>query len=247
MSAPTLSIVVPTLNEAKALPEMLASIAAMDPPALDVVVADGGSTDETVALAREAGIVVLENVRRGRAAQMNAGAKAARGDHLCFLHADTPAPRDLAKTIQATLERQETACGGFVSIMRGPDRTRWVTSAHNYLKTYYAPALFRPISFWKGARLLFGDQAIFCRSEDFHAIGGYDDTQSIMEEADFLLRMVRAKRGRVRQIHRLIYSSDRRVSAWGGLGANLKYLEIGVLWGLGTPPDKLAKRYRDVR
>ncbi|MEM9738936.1 MAG: TIGR04283 family arsenosugar biosynthesis glycosyltransferase [Pseudomonadota bacterium] len=247
MPAPGLSIIVPTLNEAKALPQTLASIAAMEPPALETIVADAGSTDQTVSLAREAGVRVLTNLRRGRAAQMNAGAAAATGDRLCFLHADTPAPKDLSRTIQTTLENRQTACAGFVSIMRGPDRTRWVTSAHNYIKSYYAPALFRPVSFVRGVRLLFGDQAIFCRSQDFHAIGGFDPEQTIMEEADFLLRMVRARRGRVRQIHRLIYSSDRRVAAWGSIGANIKYLEIGILWGIGIAPDSLAKRYKDVR
>ena len=247
MSAPTLSLIIPTLNEAAALPGTLASIDQMTGTRPEVIIADAGSTDATVEIARNAGAKVVTGLQKGRARQMNAGAEQATGEHLCFLHADTLAPPDMAKTIADTLTKRGTACGGFVSIMRGPDRTRWATSAHNYLKTYYAPALFRPVSFLRGARLLFGDQAIFCRASSFHAIGGYDPDQAIMEEADFLLRLVRAGEGRVRQVHRLIYSSDRRVAAWGGLGANLKYLEIGILWGLGMPSEKLALRYRDVR
>ena len=245
--ASDLSIVIPALNEAAALPATLASIAAMSPAPKEVILVDAGSSDETLAIAEAAGAITLTSPQKGRAAQMNAGAARATGSHYCFLHADTLAPPDLATTVATTLADRKTACAGYVSIMRGPERTRWFTSAHNYLKTYYAPALFRPWLFLRGGRLLFGDQAMFCRADDFHAIGGFDASITIMEEADFIIRMVREGRGRVRQIHRLIYSSDRRVAAWGGLTANLKYLEIGILWGLGISSDRLAKRYGDVR
>ncbi|MEM0986325.1 MAG: TIGR04283 family arsenosugar biosynthesis glycosyltransferase [Pseudomonadota bacterium] len=242
-----LSIIIPTLNEAKALPATLKSIARMQPGGCDVIVVDAGSTDETVTVAKAAGAKVIENAPRRRAAQMNIGARQAREENLVFLHADTPAPLDMAATIAATLADQGTAAGGFVSIMRGQEKTRWLTSAHNYIKSYYAPLIFRPVAFVRGVRLLFGDQAIFCRARDFRAIGGFDPETPIMEEADFVLRMVRSGRGRIRQIHRLIYSSDRRVAVWGGLKANLKYLEIGILWGLGVPGKRLHHRYPDVR
>ncbi|MEL6257810.1 MAG: glycosyltransferase [Pseudomonadota bacterium] len=245
--AADLSIIIPTLNEEIALPDTIAAIEAMKPPPKDVILVDAGSDDATVAIARTAGFTVLIDAPRGRAAQMNAGAKIATGAHFCFLHADTPPPADMATTIDATLARPGTACAGFVSVMRGPNKTRWVTTGHNYLKTYYAPLLFRPLSFLRGARLLFGDQAMFCRAEDFRAIDGFDANLAIMEEADFILRMVRQGRGRIRQIHRLIYSSDRRVAAWGGLSANLRYLKIGVLWGLGVRSEILAASYQDIR
>ncbi|MEO0981930.1 MAG: TIGR04283 family arsenosugar biosynthesis glycosyltransferase [Pseudomonadota bacterium] len=247
MAAPRLSIIIPALNEEAALPATLARLAALDPAPHEILLVDGGSTDRTTALAREAGLTVLNHAPPGRAGQMNAGAASATGDHLAFLHADTLPPIDLAATIARTLANPRTACAGFVSVMRGPRQTRWLTTTHNFIKTWYAPLLFRPISFARGARLLFGDQLIFCRAGDFRAIGGFDPNQSIMEEADFILRMVRAGRGRVRQTPRLVHSSDRRVAKWGGLRANLRYIEVGVKWGLGADSSRLAARYEDVR
>ncbi len=242
-----LSIVIPTLEEARALPATLANVSSLDPPACDVIVADGGSQDQTLQIAADAGAKTVRSATRGRPAQMNDGAAEASGDLICFLHADTLLPPDAVTLISETLADGRTACGGFVSVMRGPERTRWLTSAHNFIKTYYAPLLFRPISFVNGARLLFGDQAMFCRADDFRAVGGFNIEQTIMEEADFMLRLVRGGHGRARQIHRLVHSSDRRVAKWGGLAANLRYLEIGVKWGLGADPKRLARRYEDVR
>ena len=63
-------------------------------------------------------------------------------------------------------------------------RTRWVTTAHNWLKTFYVPILFRPHLFLKGGRLLFGDHAMFFRRADFDAVGGFDVEMAVMEEAE---------------------------------------------------------------
>lgn len=176
---------------------------------------------------------------------MNAGAARATGDILCFLHADTTLPNDALLVMHQTLADSGTAAGGFVSLMRGPHQTQWLTSFHNYIKTYYAPLLFRPHLFFRGARLLFGDQAIFCRREQFLAVGGYNDEMPIMEEADLLIRMVQF--GRVRQVHRVVESSDRRVAKWGFWKANGIFLAIGFLWGVGYPPAKLKRWFTDIR
>jgi hypothetical protein len=89
---------------------------------------------------------------------MNRGAEVATGEILCFLHADTLVPDDLVTVIEKTLADPTVACGGFISLMAGRDSTRWGVTLHNYLKTYYAPLLFRPHLFFRGLRLLFGDQ-----------------------------------------------------------------------------------------
>ena len=136
-----------------------------------------------------------------RSSQMNLGAQRASGTYLCFLHADTLLPTDALRVIDQTLARPKLAAGGFISLMRGPLRIRWITSFHNYIKTYYAPLFFRPhLFFFKGARLLFGDQGIFCRRWQFLDCGGYAEDLPIMEEADLLLRLVRY--GRIRQVNR---------------------------------------------
>lgn len=245
------SIIIPTLNEEQALPRVLRQLQRLNPEPLEIIVADGGSTDRTVQLAEAMRpcfrqLQVFRCSATGRSVQMNAGAAVATGSILCFLHADTILPDDALTVISRTLDDPETAAGGFISIMRGSTTTQWLTSLHNFLKTYYAPLLFRPYLFFvKGGRLLFGDQVIFCRREQFLFVGGYTPEMAIMEEADFLLRIIRF--GRIRQVNRIVESSDRRVARWGIWKANALFLLIGILWGIGYPPHKLKRLYSDIR
>ena len=243
----SLSIIIPTLNEEAALPATLMSVAALKPAPLEVIVADSGSDDRTVDVARAYGAHVLTDLPRGRAGQMNAGARQATGSQLCFLHADTEIPADFVDLVGEVLSDPNTALAGFISVMHGETGVRRVTTAHNFIKTWYAPLLFRPLSFFRGTRLLFGDQVMVCRRSDFEAVGGWDPDQKIMEEADMCLRMVRAGRGRVRQIPRKVWSSDRRVAEWGFWRANLTYLHVGLRWGFGAPSERLVQHYEDVR
>ena len=238
------SIIIPTLNEASCLERTLHQLSILNPPAEEILVVDGGSEDETVAIAHKASIKVLSCQPSGRSLQMNYGAKAATGDILCFLHADTCVPDDLVAVIVATLEDKSIAGGGFISLMAGFQTTRWGVSLHNYLKTYYAPLIFRPLLFFKGLRLLFGDQVMFCRHADFWDCGGFNDVP-ILEEADLCLKLVRL--GRICQVNRIVTSSDRRVAHWGTLKATGIYLYIGILWGLGVSPTYLKKFYEDIR
>lgn len=239
------SIVIPTLNEAECLGRTLRQLSILNPPAWEVLVVDGGSEDETRAIAQTAGVRVLYSEERGRSVQMNRGAEAATGEILCFLHADTWVPDDLVAVIEQTLADNTVAGGGFISLMAGSKETRWGVSLHNYLKTYYAPLLFRPHLFFKGLRLLFGDQVIFCRRQDFWDCRGFDITLPIMEEADLCIKLVRL--GRIRQVNRIVQSSDRRVARWGALKATAIYLYIGVLWGFGVPAKYLKQLYQDIR
>lgn len=247
---PSVSVIIPTLNEAQDLPRTLRLLQRLCPEPHEIIIADGGSTDQTIQLAEAMRpcfrqFRVIRCPERGRACQMNAGATNATGDILCFLHADTALPDDALRVIERTLDDPKTVLGGFISIMRGPQTTRWLTSFHNYIKTYYAPLLFRPHLFFRGARLLFGDQVLFCRRAQFTAVGGYTDALPIMEEADLILKLVRF--GRVRQINRVVESSDRRVAKWGFWKANGIFLAIGFLWGVGYSPEKLKRWFSDVR
>lgn len=240
-------MIIPTLNEAAALPATLTALSKLSPAPLEVIVADAGGEDETVELARAAGAKVLTGLSKGRAGQMNAGVAAASGDLLCFLHADTVVPPDFVSLVEQVLSDPSTALAGFISVMRGPRKVRRITTAHNFIKTWYAPLLFRPFSFFRGCRLLFGDQVMVCRRADFDSVGGWDPDQTIMEEADLCLRMVRSGRGRVRQVPRKVWSSDRRVAEWGFWRANLTYLYVGMMWGVGAKPETLQRHYEDVR
>ena len=241
----SLSIIIPTLNEEAALPATLKSVAALTPAPLEVIVVDSSSQDRTVDIARAYGARVITGLPPGRAGQMNAGARIASGDQLCFLHADTELPADFVSLANGVLSDPRTALAGFISIMRGDNGVRRITTAHNFLKTWYAPLLFRTISFFRGARLLFGDQVMFCRRQDFWACGGFDAGQMIMEEADLCIRL--SQLGRIIQVNRIVLSSDRRVAKWGVLKANFIYLAIGFLWGLGVSDSTLQRFYEAVR
>jgi rSAM/selenodomain-associated transferase 2 len=242
---PRVSIIIPTLNEAAALGRTLRCLSVLDPPAWEILVVDGGSRDDTVAIAKTAASLVITSEQAGRSIQMNRGAEAATGEILCFLHADTLVPDDLVTVIARTLV-PAIACGGFISLMTGTETTRWGVSLHNYLKTYYAPLLFRPYLFWfKGLRLLFGDQVMFCRRGDFWACGGFDPALPIMEEADLCLKLL--PYGRIRQVNRVVQSSDRRVAKWGALKATAIYLYVGFLWGMGASATTLKRFYEDIR
>jgi rSAM/selenodomain-associated transferase 2 len=239
------SIIIPTLNEASSLGRTLRQLSVLEPPPTEILVADGGSQDATVAIAQAAGVKVLTCDRQGRSVQMNQGAKVARGEVLCFLHADTAVPDDLVAVIEQTLADATVVCGGFISLMAGPQTTRWGISLHNYLKTYYAPLLFRPHLFIRGLRLLFGDQVMFCRTTAFWSSGGFNEALPIMEDGDLCLRLV--QQGRIRQVNRIVTSSDRRVARWGAWKATAIYLYVGVLWGVGVSANYLKQFYDDIR
>lgn len=237
------SIVIPMLDEAAALPRLIRVLGTLDPPPAEIIAVDGGSSDASPALAQAAGWTVLR-APRGRASQINAGVEAAHGPYVCVLHADTIPPDDFVAVIERTLADRTISLAGFTPIIAGPDRTRWGTTFHNWLKTWYAPLLVRPHLFLRGVRLLFGDHAMFFRRADYLGVGGCDPGTPVMEEADLCIKM--AERGRVRLVGRTVHTSDRRIAAWGPVKANWIYFRIGILWAFGAR-SRLAEHYPDIR
>ena len=238
------AIVIPMLNEAASLPRLLRSLAALDPAPDELLAIDGGSSDGSVAIARAGGVVVLEHSAGGRAAQINQGVASARSPIICILHADTLLPDDAIAVMRRVLSDQATVLAGFTALLCGADTVRWGTSFHNWIKTWYAPLLFRPDLFARGARLLFGDHAMFFRRDQFLAIGGCDERLSVMEDAELCVRYARL--GRTRLVNRVVITSDRRGAAWGGLRADWVSLDVGIRWGLGRHRG-LKARYPDIR
>lgn len=240
------SIIIPAYNEEKYLPEIFDNLKKLDPSPMEIIGVDGASKDNTASIIMQSGHRIVKTVGRGRALQMNEGAYQANGDILVFLHADTTVPCDLVKIVNDILEDHKTVLGGFVSIMKGKKEVRWFFSAHNFLKTYLGAFLYNPYRFaWFGFRFLFGDQVMFCRKADFLKVDGFNTDLPIMEDADLCIKLNRL--GKIKQIHRTVKSSDRRVAKLGSFKAYFRYLAIAVLWAFGASPYWLKSHYDDIR
>jgi len=242
MTAPMVTLLVPALDEEKALPATIANIAALDPQPDEVLLVDGGSSDATMALARAAGWRALVAPERGRGLQLNWGVEQARGEIVLVLHADSLLPADAIAHVRATLADPRIALATFRPVIRGT-KLRWFTTAHNWWKTYY-PAVTHPHLFVRGVRLLFGDHAMFFRRTDYLRIGGIPADATIMEEADLCIGFARI--GRLKMTRKPVITSDRRIAAWGPLKANYIYLKVGLAWTFGMR-RRLKDMYPDVR
>lgn len=238
------AIVIPALDEAANVPRLARLLSILDPPPAEVVVVDGGSTDGTAEIAEKAGLKVIRHEARGRAAQINRGIAETESPLVCILHADTILPFDAVTVIRRTLDNRRIALAGFTALIGGPDKVRWVTSFHNWIKTWYAPLIVRPHLFARGLRLLFGDHAMFFRRADFLAAGGCDPTTMVMEDAELCVRMHRL--GRVRLVNRVVITSDRRIVEWGELRANWIYFKTGIRWAIGLC-QRHNRHYPDIR
>jgi rSAM/selenodomain-associated transferase 2 len=165
-----ISVIIPTLNEEIALPSTLLSL--MEQPGdYEVIVVDGGSTDRTCELVRGEPRARLLTAPKGRAPQMNAGAKQAGGEWLLFLHADTLLPDGALAKLNRMEGDGSVQAGGFLHRFTGKDwRLRWVSALDNFR--------------CRRSRIIYGDQALFVRRELFERIGGFPE-QPILEDVAF--------------------------------------------------------------
>ncbi len=228
-----ISIIVPTLNEEKALPATLRNIADCA-PGCEVVIVDGGSTDSTRDIA--AGFaelpVVLLRTPRGRGNQMNAGAAAATGDLLLFLHADTLLPSETPALIEVAM-RDPRVIGGFFRIAFVP---------HAPLADFYALCY----NLRSHLRVFYGDACLFLRRDVFEAMGGYQSAL-LMEDIELVLRLRRA--GKLAFIRQgTVRSSSRRFpSTWAGLKMLGVWSLLHLLMAAGVSQERLARLYPDKR
>lgn len=238
------TILIPMLNEEKALPATLENVRSLVPPADETIIVDGGSIDGSVDIAEAAGFKVMTAPKKGRGAQINFGVQMAKGEIICVLHADSLLPADAIAVINRAMADGKTALASFTPRIAGPSGTRWGSTFHNWIKTWYAPMLTRPILFLRGVRLLFGDHAMFFRREHFLAIGGCDERLVVMEEAGLCIGLSRF--GATRMVPRWVWTSDRRIAKWGRWRANWIYFKVGMMWAFGAR-EKLADYYPDIR
>ena len=223
--AEALAIVVPMLDEAATLPALLVHLAGWRARGCEVVLVDGGSRDDSVAMARAAGFRVLV-AERGRARQMNAGAQACGRALLLFLHADTRLPEAADAMVCAALAVQ--AWGRFDVHIDGRPRMLRVVAALMNLRA-------------RLSGIATGDQAIFVRRDVFEAVGGFPD-QPLMEDIELSCRLLRVSRPAC--LRARVRTSGRR---WEQRGV---WRTIALMWRLrwaywrGVPAERLAEAYR---
>jgi rSAM/selenodomain-associated transferase 2 len=217
-----LSVVIPALDEAAVLADTLASL----PAGTEVIVADGGSADATRAIARAHGARVVESAP-GRAVQMNAGAAAATGAVLLFLHADTRLPEGAPQAIAAALADPEVVGGAF---------RLGIDSEDGFLRVVAAAANLRG----RLTGVFYGDQGVFARREAFAALGGFPPLP-IMEDVAFGRRLKRL--GRVVLLRDRVATSARRWERENPLYTTLRNTVLVSLFLLGVAPERLARWY----
>lgn len=220
-----LSVIIPTLNEADGLGRVLDRVRGQT--GVEIIVADGGSQDETRAIAERAGALVLE-APRGRARQQNAGAMAAGGRFLLFLHADTLLPENYAHRIREALDDPAKVAGAFGfrtdgsgAMMRFIERAANVRSALMHLP--------------------YGDQGLFMEKRVFEEMGGFAPLP-IMEDFDLVLRLRR--RGTVATLREYAVTSARRWREVGVIRTTLINMVMVAGFTCGVPAEGLSRFYR---
>jgi rSAM/selenodomain-associated transferase 2 len=219
-----LSIVIPTLDEEAAVAATLESVRRSVPDG-EIVVADGGSRDRTVELARRHPGVRVVTADGGRGPQMNAGAAAAAGDALLFLHADTRLPPDAGRLVAEALAEPGVVGGSFVLAFDASHPLLWLSSLPSRLNLPWAT---------------YGDQAFFCRREAFERAGGFPP-HPLFE--DVALQSHIRKLGRCVKIRRPVITSARRFLRVGILRQQLLNLALLTAYHLGVSPVRLAGWY----
>jgi rSAM/selenodomain-associated transferase 2 len=225
MDARRITFVVPVLNEAESIVRALHALAPLRARGHEVIVVDGGSEDGTAELARPLADRVLV-APRGRARQMNAGARGATGDALLFLHADVRLPRDADGMVLDALAARPW--GRFDVRLDSPRALLALVGALMNLRS-------------RVTGIATGDQAIFVRREVFERQGGYAEIP-LMEDVELSARLRRL--GRPVCLRARVLVSARRWQARGTLRTIVLMWRLRLAYFLGADPARLAERYR---
>jgi rSAM/selenodomain-associated transferase 2 len=217
------------LNEAGAIADTLHALRRGAPDA-EIVVVDGGSADASVATARPLCDSVID-APRGRARQMNAGARASHGDVLAFVHADTIVPSTFTADIATALCDPAVVGGRFDVKLDSTALPYRIIGAMISIRS-------------RISRTGTGDQAIFVRRDVFDRLGGFPDFE-LCEDLEFSRRMKRA--GRVACLRARVTTSARRWSRDGVARTVVRMWLIRALYLMGVPPARLTRMYSDTR
>lgn len=223
----SISVIIPTLNERKAIGPTLQRLKMQEEP-FEMIVVDGGSGDGTRSRAQAAGASVLQT-ERGRARQMNHGAESSQGEVLLFLHADTLLPPTALALVRRTLEDPSASSGTF----------RLQFDKPTPLLRTYAWCTRLP---W--IRLCFGDRVQFARRSTFEAVGGFPEWP-LFEDLELAARL--HEYGGFRFLDEAVTTSARRFRRRGPVHQQLRNLHLWMHYMMGTNPECVAHLYPNGR
>ncbi|EAW34066.1 TIGR04283 family arsenosugar biosynthesis glycosyltransferase [Lyngbya sp. PCC 8106] len=231
MNEAKISIIIPVLNEEETLKSVLSKLP--NYADIEVIIVDGGSVDNTVKVAQifrqntEIEVQILETVR-GRAHQMNMGAKLATGEILLFLHADTQLPERFEKWVRQVLDQAKVIAGAFeLKITASVTGLRWVEQGVKWRSRFL--------------QMPYGDQAIFLKASTFWDVGGFRELP-LMEDFELVGQLRR--RGKIALVPVAVTTSGRRWQKLGVLRTTLINQMIIIAYLLGISPRRLANWYR---
>lgn len=221
-----LSIIIPTLNEEAVIGDLLAYLCSHTSPVTEVILADGGSTDRTCAIGVEQGARVLHCTCKGRAPQLNAGAAAATGQVLYFLHADTYPPPNFEVQLQQAVQQGIASAAYRLRF----DLPHWFLRLNAWFTRFDVDAL------------RFGDQSLMVLREVFTKAGGYNECMRLLEDQEIIGRLRRY--GRFAVLPWRVTTSARKYKELGVYRLQGGYFLIYSLYRLGASQERLLQVYR---
>ncbi|MFQ5636804.1 MAG: TIGR04283 family arsenosugar biosynthesis glycosyltransferase [bacterium] len=230
---PTLSIIIPILNEEECLPALMRDIddciENVDFP-LECIIVDGNSEDSSVEICKRHNLRVVVSPR-GRGQQLVAGAQHASGEIFLFLHADCRLTPDHCLTAVKVVQHNDVVAGGF--------RLRFDDS-HPVLRFAEKINLIR----FRLTKIIYGDHGLFIRKQTYETVGGFS-AQSLFEDVDFSRKLKKA--GRVVLTSPEMVTSARRFRKGGVIRTYLKMASLHILHWISVSPEYLAQLYRNER
>lgn len=225
-----ISIIIPAYNEEGHIgPTVRRLLKSSDADAiLEIIVVDGGSSDATVAEARAAGAIAIISPKKGRSAQMNAGAAAAKSALLYFLHADSIPPEGFAADILNAVEKGYSS--GCYRLQF--DHAHWFLKANCWFTRFDVNAI------------RFGDQSLFVTKVVFEKAGGFCEAHIVMEDQEIIRRIRR--HGRFKVMKRAVTTSARKYLDNGVYRMQAIFFLIYFMYQLGYPQQRLVRTYRSL-